>query len=278
MDSELEANHNALFHSLGRSLVRVQSIELFLKRLLAARAFGGTVQELEVWLTARHADYATNTLGTLVNELLERHLVSESYQAQEAPDPPEGTHIYLRFENVVTMEDARLLEMRALFKGLVAARNDIVHHLVERFPLNTPEGCAEAHSVLAAFESMLKKVRDELDGWAKARDKAALVHAEFMKSPEFQNYLLDGILPDGAVHWELSGIVRALRDAAKTRPEGEWMPLDDAVAWIRREAPLQIPSRYYCKTYRQAIRRSQAFETRLEPQADGSALYLYRSK
>lgn len=278
MDSKLEANHAALFHALGRSLVRVQSIELVLKRLLASRAFGGTVKELEVWMTARHADYATNTLGTLVNELLERYLVSESYQAQEAPDPSEGTYIYFRFENVVTMEDARLLEMRALFKGLVAARNDIVHHLVERFPLKTTEGCAEAHSALTAFETVLKKVWDELDGWAEARDKAALVHAEFMKSPEFQNYLLDGILPDGTVHWELSGIVRALRGAAKTRPEGEWMPLDDAVAWIRREAPLQIPSRYYCKTYRQAIRKSQAFETMLEPQADGSALYLYRSK
>lgn len=278
MDSELAASRNTLFLSLGRCLVRVQSIELVLKRLLASRSFGGTVQELETWMTARHSDYATNTLGTLVNELLERYLVSESYEAQEAPDPPESTHIYFRFENVVTMEDARLLEMRALFKSLVATRNDIVHHLVERFPLKTPEGCAEAHAVLAAFESTLGAVGDELKRWTEARDKALQVHAEFMKSPDFHNYLMDGILPDGTVQWDVAGIVRTLRNAAKTRPEGDWMPLDEAVAWIRREAPLQVPSRYFCTTYRQAIRKSKAFETRLEPRPDGSTLCLYRSK
>jgi len=278
MDSELEASRSALFLRLGRSLVRVQSVELLLKRLLASRSFGGTVEQFETWMSERHADYATNTLGTLVNELLELYLVSESYEAQEAPDPPEGTHIYFRFENVVTMEDARLLEMRGLFKGLVSARNDIVHHLVERFPLKTVEGCSAAHAGLAAFESTLGKVWDELNGWAEARDKASQVHAEFVKSPEFHNYLMDGILADGSVHWELSGIVRALRNAAKSRAEGDWMPLDVAVAWIRREDPLQIPSRYFCKNYRQVIRKSQAFEAKLEPQSDGSTLLLYRSK
>lgn len=278
MDYELDASRNALFHSLGRSLVRVQSIELTLKRLLASRSFGGTVEELENWMTERHADYATNTLGTLVNELLEQYLVSESYEAREAPDPPLSKSIYFRFENVVTMEDARLLEMRSLFKGLVAARNDIIHHLAERFPLKTPEGCTEAHAFLAAFESTLGNVWDELNRWAEARDKVAQLHAEFMKSPEFHNYLMDGILPDGTVQWEVSGIVRALRNAAKSRAEGDWMPLVEAVAWIRREAPLQIPSRYFCTTYRQAIRKSLAFETKLEPQPDGSTMFLFRPK
>lgn len=278
MEEVQTATRDTLFLTLGRCLVRVQAIELTLKRLLATRVFGGTVEDLEQQLAKQHADFATNTLGTLVNELLERHLVSESYESQETPDPPPGTSIYFRFESVVTMEDSRLLEMRNLFKGLVATRNDVVHHLAELFPLKTPEGCADAQAFLANFESRLGKVWEELKSWAEARDKAAKLHAEFTMSEEFNNYVFDGILPDGTVNWELSGIVRALRNAAKSRAVGDWMPLDEAIAWIRREAPLQIPSRYSCTTYRQAIRKSQAFEVNLESLPDGTTLFLYRSK
>lgn len=278
MDNELDASRNALFHSLGRSLVRVQSIEVTLKHLLASRSFGGTVEELETWMTERHADYATNTLGTLVNELLERYLVSESYEAQEVPDPPESTHIYFRFENVVTMDDSRLLEMRTLFKGIVATRNDIVHHLAELFPLKTPDGCADAQTFLSNFESSLGEAREELKCWVEAREKAAQLHTQFTMSEEFNNYVFDGILPDGTVQWELAGIVRALRTAARDRPSGDWMPLDEAIAWIRREAPLQIPSRYNCSTYRQAIHESRAFDVKREPGPDGPLVFMYRPK
>lgn len=278
MSIELDVGLSALYSSLGRNLVRVQSIELVLKRLLASRSFGGTVEELERWMIERHADYATNTLGTLTNELLKSYLVSDSYVAEEAPDPPPSKNIYFRFEKVVTMEASRLLEMRTLFKGLVASRNDIVHHLAEIFPLKTLEGCREAQAFLAQFESSLEKAWEELNAWAEVHDKALQLHAEFVKSPAFINYLMDGILPDGTVQWDVSGIVRALRNAAKSRPKGEWMPLDEAIDWIRCEAPLQIPSRYGCTTYRQAIHESQAFEVKREPRPDTSGVFLYRNK
>lgn len=278
MDNGLEASQQALFLVLGRSLVRVQSIELVLKRMLASRSFGGTVEDLEVWLTARHADYATNTLGTLVNELLDRFLVSENRESKEAPDPPDGTRIYLSFENVVTMEDARLLEMRSLFKGIVAARNDSVHHLAELFPLKTFEGCRDALAFVESLEAKLKSAWEELSAWADAREKAAQVYAEFMRSPQFNDYLLDGILPDGSVQWEVAGIVRALRQAAASRAEDDWMRLEDGIAWIRRESPTQTPSRYRCATYRQAIHESRAFDVKREPGPDGALVFMYRPK
>lgn len=265
---------DTLFLTLGRCLVRAQAIELTLKRLLATRVIGGTVEDLEQQLAKQHADFATNTLGALVNEMLEHYLVSVSHGAKEAPDPPSGTHIYFRFESVVTMEDSRLLEMRTLFKGLVATRNDVVHNLAELFPLKTPEGCAEAQAFLASFETNLGKVWEELKGWAEAREKAA----RFTMSQEFNTYLVDGILPDGSVQWEISGIVRALRNAARESPAGDWTPLDEAIVWIRREAPRQIPSRYRCTTYRQAIHESGAFEVKRERGVDGKTAFLYRPK
>lgn len=278
MNIEPDVGLSALYSSLGKNLVRVQALELLLKRLLASRSFGGTVEDIETWMSKRHADYATNTLGTLVNELLAVYLVPDSYVAEEAPDPPTDEQIYFRFESVVTMESERLLEMRTLFKGLVATRNDIVHHLAELFPLKTLDGCREASVFLANFESNLRRAGEELRGWAETRDKAVRLHAEVIKSPEFNNYLIDGILPDGTVHWEISGIVRALRDAAKSRPAGSWMSLEDAIAWIRCQAPLQVPSRYGCATYRQAIHKSQAFEVKRETRTDYSTVLLYRSK
>lgn len=278
MQSDVNAQREALFRLLGKCLVQAQAVELLLKRLLAVRTFGGTVEELEEQLAARHADYKTNTLGTLVKEVLGSYLVPESYEHPEAPEPPPTSRMYVHFNNVLTMSDERLVEMRQLFTVLVSTRNDAVHHLAELFPLGAADGPTKALEFLGGFEKCLDEVWAEVKAWAESHDKARELAGRFMQEPEFENLLFDGIYPDGAVNWEAAGIVRALRNAADAIAQGNWTPLHEAVAWIRREAPLQIPSRYKCKTYRQAIRKSQAFETKLEPQADGSTLYLYRSK
>lgn len=118
----------------------------------------------------------------------------------------------------------------------------------------------------------------EVKAWAEAHDKSRELASQFMREPEFEKLLFDGIHPDGTVNWEMAGIVRALRNAADSLSPGNWTPLDEAVAWIRREAPLQIPSRYKCATYRQAIHESKAFDVKRERTADGSTHFLYRSK
>jgi hypothetical protein len=211
VDSDVNVQRESLFRLLGKCLVQTQAVELLLKRLLAVRTFGGTVEELEVQLAARHADYKTNTLGTLVKEVLGSYLVSESYERPEAPEPPPSSRIYVHFHHVLTMSDERLVEMRQLFTVLVSTRNDTVHHLAELFPLRTAEGLKQALEFLSGFEKCLDEVWAEVKAWAESHDKARVLAGRFMREPEFENLLFDGIYPDGAVNWEVAGIVRALR-------------------------------------------------------------------
>lgn len=276
MESDVIVQRESLFRLLGKCLVQAQAVELLLKRLLAVRTFGGTVEELEEQLAARHADYQTNTLGTLVKEVLGSYLVPEDYEAPQAPEPPPSARGFMHVHHVLTMSDERLVEMRQLFTRLVGTRNDVVHHLAERFPLRTDEGLTQALDYVGNFEKTLDEVWLEVKSWAESHEKVTRLQAEFAESPEFQNLVFDGIRPDGTVDWQSAGIVRGLRSASAELRQGGWTPLDDAVQWMRREAPTQIPSRYNCTTYRQAIHESGAFEVKRERGVDGATTFLFR--
>lgn len=278
MDAELNAAREGLYRWLGRCLVQVQGIEMRLKQLLASRSFGGTVEEIEEQLATRHLDYATNTLGTLVKLVTTDFLLAEGQESALISDEPDVTAPTLRVRYSITMDPERLAAMRQELAELVTWRNDTVHHLATLYPLNTAQGCRQAQEYLENFSGKLDNHRQEIESWVSGFVDAHAYQVQLMNSPEYRDMLFDGIFPDGSVQWDVSGIVRALSNAASTRAKGVWMPLDEAIAWIRREAPTQIPSRYKCSTYRQVIHESRAFEVRREPGADGRMVLFYRAK
>lgn len=278
MDTELEDAREGLYRWLGRCLVQVQGIEMRLKQLLASRSFGGTVEEIEEQLATRHQDYATNTLGTLVKLVTTEFLLEDGQEPPPTPDRPEVLVPTFHMRHHISMAPERLEAMRQELAELVAWRNDTVHHLATLFPLNTAQGCQAAREHLERFSEKLTRHREEIESWVKGFVDAQGYWAKVVSSPEYQDHVLDGILPDGTVQWDVSGIVRALRNAAGQRGAGAWMPLDEAIVWIRREDPTQIPSRYRCSTYRQAIHESRAFDVRREPGADGRMVFLYRPR
>lgn len=258
MESDVIVQRDSLFRLLGKCLVQAQSVELVLKQLLAVRTFGGTVEDLERQLASRHADYQSNTLGTLVKEVLGSYLVPEDYEVPKAPEPPPSATVFMQVHHVLTMSDERLGAMRQLFTRLVGVRNDVVHHLAERFPLRTGEGLTQALEYVGDFEKTLDEVWIEVKSWAESHEKATKLYADFAGSLAYQNLVFDGIWPDGTVDWHSAGIVRELRSASAQLGQAGWTSLDDAIQWIRREAPTQIPSRYNCTSYRQVIHESGA--------------------
>jgi len=85
-----------------------------------------------------------------------------------------------------------------------------------------------------------------------------------MKSDAFKDMLIDGIAPDGQVHWPMSGIVSGLREAEQAlAPPGDparWTELNAAIAWIAKQHPDQTPRRYGCSSWRQVLHESGEFE------------------
>ncbi len=278
MDVELEEAREGLYRWLGRCLVQVQGIEMRLKQLLALSSFGGTVEEIEDQLAKRHLDYATNTLGTLVRLVTTEFLLEDGQEPPATPDRPDVRVPTYHERFNITMAPERLEVMKQDLAEMVAWRNDTVHHLATLYPLNSAQGCQDAQAYLENFSGKLDRHRQEIESWVDGMVETHTYRVQLMRSSAWMDYVKDGILPDGSVQWDISGMVRALRNAARTRGEGVWMPLDEAIAWIRHEAPTQIPSRYRCSTYRQAIHESCAFDVRREQGGDGRMVFLYRPR
>lgn len=279
MDSARTESRNELYLALGRTLVQVQGIELMLKQLLASRAFGGTVAQIEAQLASRHLDYATNTLGSLVKELFKDFLVPMGFEPPEVPDLAPDETTALHFRMCIHLVPDELARVQQQFEQIVGTRNDLVHHLASRYALQTETGCVEARRYIESFSEHLKSAWDDIKAWATSHEDAKLAHAQFLQSEEGYAMVVNGILPNGEVMWSVSGIVSALREAAlaHSQPDG-WAKLSDAIDWIDTHAPTQKPSKYGCSTYRQAIHESKAFEVKRERDEEGSVTFLFRKK
>lgn len=277
-DIELRAAQDDVHLRLGKCLVQIQAVEYMLKRLLAVRSFGGAIDTLEKQLATRHEDYKTNTLGTLVKELLMVFALPQGKEPPPAKEDPNCDKPQFYFRRSMQFPEEKLADISQSLGNLVALRNNVVHHLLELHPLRTIEGCQQAVRYLEGFASLTAHHRKQLEEWAEVHDKATLMMSEFMQSPAYMDMVLDGILPDGTVDWAGSGIARGLRDATTALSAGQWTRLEDAIAWLVANHPRQTPSRYGCKTYRQAISRSQAFEVEKRAIADGRTAVFFKPK
>ncbi len=277
-DLELRAARDEVHVRLGKCLVQIQAFEYMLKRLLAVRSFGGVIDKLEKQLVVRHEDYKTNTLGTLVKELL---LVFALPEGKEPPPIKEGLNCdkpQFYFSMSMQFSEEELADISQSLGNLVAYRNNVVHHLLELHPLRTTEGCQQAVRYLEDFAALIAKHRKQLEEWADVHDEMKKQMSEFMRTPAYLKFVVDGILPDGRVDWMGSGIARALRDAASRLSAGDWTRLEDAIEWLEANHPRQIPSRYGCKTYRQAINRSLAFDVKKQATEDGRIAFFFKPK
>lgn len=278
-DADLTSRHEELYRLLGRSLIQVQGLEQLLKQLLASRYIGGTVPEIEKQLANRHLDYATNTFGTLVGELFKDYVVPEGFEHPDAPEPVNSTLPAMHIRYSVTLRVDEHARVKKTLEELVGTRNDIVHHLVTRFPLMKPEGAHDAVEYLRAFAENLKLGRELIRGWAEAQEALRVEQTNFMQSDAGYAMVVDGIMPNGEVIWPISGLVRALKEAAKVvASPGGWTPLNEAIAWIQTHDPTQTPSRYQCSSYRHAIQESKVFDVKKAQNADGTKAFLYCSK
>ena len=95
-------------------------------------------------------------------------------------------------------------------KELVALRNELVHHFLERFDIWSEAGCHDADAYLDAGMAKVDGHYAELRQWAITMDQARSAMGAFMASPAYTDLLFDGIYPDGALDWPNCGIVRHL--------------------------------------------------------------------
>lgn len=256
----------AVQHKLGGCIWRLQQYERLLKAMVTNTDLAGELAQLQAVRDARAASVHKTTLGGLVSLFTGGYLLAEdgSAPAEETDDKAPGDKLWFSFQQRMAMSAERHEAIAAELKELVELRNELVHHLLERFDLGQLDRCEAAVAYLDDSRATIDRHYQTLRSWAEHMDKARALAASFMNSDAFKDLLIDGIAPDGLVNWPASGIVSSLRDAERAlAPPGDqshWTELNSAIAWIARQHPDQNPKRYGCSSWRQVLHESREFK------------------
>lgn len=264
---------------MGRCMLRLQQYERLMKTMLAHHELAGPVETLEAQRSARVEKLADKTLGTLVKTLFETYAVAAGYERELLPEDKTPTdRISMAFSHRVTMEPERLARTRAALEELVAMRNELVHHFIERFDLCSDDGCAAAVRHLEGCCERIDLRHGELVAWAQGMDKARALMASFAQTEVFHDVVVNGFARDGSFEWSGSGIVQVLREASRSLSEDGWTRLDQALARIASSHPEQTPAKYGCRTWQQVLGESRLFDLEYRTADDGRKVAWFRER
>ena len=275
MSNSIEILQLEVQQKLGRCMLRLQQYERLLKSMVASMAVEGPFEQLEAKRAGQVASASDKSLGTLVRMFTGSHLISTPTDGEEAPgDPssggksPDVAWASMRFN--ISMSPERYAQTTAGLAELVALRNDLVHHLIERFDVFDENGCRAAVTHLNTCYEQIDGHFERLKDWATTLAETQALASSFLQSKTFEDMFVHGINPDGSVCWQRSTIVECLHGAETACQVNGWTSLDAAIRFISKENRDQVPSRYGCKTWRQVLKKSGLFELRCPAPEEGA--------
>lgn len=275
VDNVLAVLQREVQRKLGRCILRLQQYERVLKLMVASMAVEGPIEQFKAARTRQESDASDKSLGTLVRMFTSGHLIPASSEGEKGPDDScsrgqSADVAWASMRSIISMSPERYAQTKESLAELVALRNDLVHHLIERFDISDENACLAATTHL---ESCYEKIDGQcqlLKSWAMGFAEAQAQASSFLQSKTFEESFLHGINADGTVSWARSTIVECLREAETACQVDGWTSLDAALAFISKENRDQMPSRYGCKTWRQVLKKSGLFELRNAAASDGA--------
>ena len=202
------------------------------------------------------------TLGTLIGRLMGDYILKEG---RELPDDTPGKDcdsIHFGFRMQINLPAERHEALKAELRELVTLRNSLVHHFIDLHDLWTLDGCLQAQDALNQSYAEIDRHFEQLVTFAGYMDDARKAAADLIQSPQFRDMIINGIGPDGEIHWPVAGIVGALREAFQQLSIDGWVNLDAAARWVSEHHPQQTPQKYGCSRWRHVIHESEQFELR----------------
>ncbi len=255
---------------LGRCMLRIQQYERLMKAMLAHHELAGPVDALEAQRSTRIEKLSDKSLGTLVKALFETYVVPDGFERNLLPDDKVATdRISMAFSFRMSMAPDRWAQTKEAVEDLVAMRNDLVHHLIDRFDVWGEEGCVAAVRHLEDSYGRIDGHYLELVEWATNMEKAREMAASFSQSQAFHDLVVNGIAPDGSFDWSNSGMVRALRQAVEANGTEGWARLDEVRSWLAVHDAEQTPEKYGCRSWPQVVSDSRLFDLKYRTTEDG---------
>lgn len=261
---------------LGRCMVRLQQYERLIKALIAGNGFDGPIDQWQDIKARRIAEVSGKTLGYLIGEFTGKppKLKRKRKKAPKDPGKTAGGDdglVHLNFRAAIEMEEQEFNETIVALNELVTLRNDLVHHLLDKYDIWTESGCVEANLYLDRSYAQIDAHFERLRQWNKRLVEVLKIFSKTMDTPEFQDLFDHGIQPGGAgVHWGSCTIVELLQDAEKALAQDGWTSLADAITRIRLSHPDHTPERYGCVSWPQLLHESRQFDIRKEQVSPGA--------
>lgn len=255
---------------MRRCMLRIQQYEKLLKAILASHEMAGSIDQLDARREAQARKFSGKTLGQLAGGLFDSFFVCEGAEREfSAADTMPDDRPALAVRSTVVMPEERWRETRAAIAELVFLRNELVHHLIERFDVWAEDGCRAASAHLLSSFERINKHYEELSEWARLMCEGQARLSEQLTHAVLSDLIIDGIRPDGSFEWPETGIVRALREASDKLAVAGWTQLKTARGWLAEHRPDQLPEKYGCRTWPQVLHESKCFRLEYRAGKDG---------
>ncbi|QOY64004.1 OST-HTH/LOTUS domain-containing protein [Lysobacter sp. H21R4] len=251
---------------LGRCLLRLQQYERLMKGIVASHCLSVSASSPNGSLEAQVAATSGKTLGQLVGRMFGTYVLrdGDDYLDPQPAKSDHGNSFTFRVTRSLPPESYEATQRR--FSELVELRNLLVHHFLEQHDLWTVHGCDEAVAALVAAYEQIDLGANELRDWAEEMEKTRQSSAALLSDPVVLELIVNGVGPDGTVHWPTAGVVYALRRACRNLAVDGWTRVDKAASWITEHEPAQTPKKYGCTRWRQVIHEARQFEIRYLPE------------
>lgn len=261
-------------------MLRLQELELQMKVLLAAQEQAGNLETMEANRTARKELFAAKTLGSLVKTLFESYVIAEDSENHE-PSAGGGKKIELPTISIrsgLSMSDEDRAEAKAKIEDLVAMRNDLVHHLLDRFDLRSDDGCQAAISHLAHCLDRAERHLAQVQEWMEGMKEARAYAAAFLESHAIQDLIKASLLSTHPVERMHPVLAVLLQEGLRRFSSNGWARVSDVTRWIQQNHPDQTPQAHGCKTWRQLLHQSGSFELQLRTDQIGKKVPWFRER
>lgn len=269
----LDKVNNEILRKIGRNVILYQEIERMLKFLTIAGNHSGYLSELPTLLEKKADTIQKLTMGQVAGLFL-GNMYSGIEENKETAEE-ELKEIRLSFQFNMECDKDLFEAKKQTLSSIVADRNELIHHFLSKFNLQTIDSCLEAEEYLDQQRDKILPQHKELINVVKYFRETFKEYDEFVKSDEFQKQI-------ELVNVRQCIVVRLLEDVSKqmARADG-WALVSLAGQLIKQHAPEELAlfnKKHGSNTLKKSILATGLFDLKEESINKGGIRLLYKLK
>lgn len=210
MENVVAVVQHEVQRKLGRCMLRLQQYEQLLKAVVACMVLEGAPEQLQAVQAKRTESLRNRTLGTLVGMFTDNHVTTSS-TGDEAPLNDDASASGQSFDGpwvkisfTISMSPERYAQTKVDLAELIGLRNDLVHHLIEKFDISDESSCRAASRHLDSCYEQIDAHCCTLNAWVNGMSNCQEQLSTFLQSKAFDDACVHGMNPDSSVCWPMS--------------------------------------------------------------------------